>query len=330
MRQYKILIFEYIIGGGFNQAELPESLAKEGLLMLQALVDNFARLDSMTVTLLLDQRMIGRIMIPKSFVIHVISEQHDCLHEFSTLIAKNDAVWPIAPETGGILQALCLEVEQSGKILLNTSADAVSLAGDKWLAYELFKQNSIPTIKTYKLNKFSFSLGEWLIKPRDGVGCEHSFVVDNPQGFMEIIATLNQELFIIQPHIQGKKTSMCCLFNQGLGWLLCVNEQHFTFANNQYHLDKIVVNIPVNLLKYRELVDSLALALPQLWGYVGIDLIETNDQIYVLEINPRLTSSFAGIYDATGINCVASVLELTYGEPTLLRLRNQTISVTFN
>ena len=36
----KILVFEYITGGGFNKHELPDALANEGRLMLQALLDN--------------------------------------------------------------------------------------------------------------------------------------------------------------------------------------------------------------------------------------------------------------------------------------------------
>ena len=34
---------------------------------------------------------------------------------------------------------------------------------------------------------------------------------------------------------------------------------------------------------------SIAQAFSELWGYVGIDLIETTEQLFVLEINPRLT-----------------------------------------
>lgn len=38
----KILVFEYITGGGFNRQELPASLAREGRLMLLALLDGLA------------------------------------------------------------------------------------------------------------------------------------------------------------------------------------------------------------------------------------------------------------------------------------------------
>lgn len=43
-----------------------------------------------------------------------------------------DAVWPIAPETGGILERICRRVESAGKTLLASSGDGVSLAASKF------------------------------------------------------------------------------------------------------------------------------------------------------------------------------------------------------
>ena len=82
--------------------------------------------------------------------------------------------------------------------------------------------------------------------------------------------------YIIQPHLQGAKTSLSCLFKQGRGWLVCANLQRFEFINQQYHLADIVVNHHPDLGLYQQLIDKIAQALPELWGYVGIDLIEND------------------------------------------------------
>jgi predicted ATP-grasp superfamily ATP-dependent carboligase len=112
-----------------------------------------------------------------------------------------------------------------------------------------------------------------------------------------------------------------------VAWLLTVNLQHFELIAGQYRLQAITVNYTDNLARYESLVAELARAFPELWGYVGIDLIETPKQILVLEINPRLTSSFIGINAATGINVCTSVLQLLSGTPHLQRTRNQAIKV---
>jgi predicted ATP-grasp superfamily ATP-dependent carboligase len=177
------------------------------------------------------------------------------------------------------------------------------------------------------LSEFVFSPGEWLIKPVDGVGCEGSYLFSDKKDFETKTAPLDKNQYIVQPHIQGQKTSLSCLFKQGRGWLICANLQHFVIINHQYQLTGITVNFTSDTAKYQALVNDMANALPDLWGYVGIDLIETENQILVLEINPRLTTSFAGIKASCGINCASSVIELLAGEPQLKRGCNQPITI---
>ena len=89
----------------------------------------------------------------------------------------------------------------------------------------------------------------------------------------------------------------------------------------------IIVNCVPDLSVYEGLVVSVAQAFPELWGYVGIDLIETPEKVFVLEINPRLTTSFAGIFDALGINVAENVLQLVKGKPTIKSMCSQTINI---
>ncbi len=78
---------------------------------------------------------------------------------------------------------------------------------------------------------------------------------------------------------------------------------------------------------YQQLVGQIAHAFPELWGYVGIDLIETAEQMLVLEINPRLTTSFVGIHSALGINLAEAVLQLVNGKPVLDSSKNLSITI---
>jgi len=59
---------------------------------------------------------------------------------------------------------------------------------------------------------------------------------------------------------------------------------------------------------FEQLANQVAAAFPDLAGYVGIDvIIDINedlgcDEIILVEINPRLTTSYAGLCEATGAN----------------------------
>ncbi len=340
----KILVFEYITGGGFNKQALPDSLAVEGRLMLDALLNNLLRLKQLEIWLMLDQRLSDSV--GKSGINTVIIKpEHDVDEEFARCVWESDLVWPIAPEFDGILLKLCRTVETLGKLLLNSPASAVAIAGNKYKTYQLLDRHHIAAVPTRMLASFDYtqeSLAErtclepfgyaqeslvegWMVKPIDGAGCADSYVISNRQDF-EQMATRTGE-YIIQPHLLGAKTSLSCLFGQGRGWLVCANLQRFELINRQYRLTDIVVNHQPDPGRYRSVIDQIAHALPELWGYVGIDLIETAEQCWVLEINPRLTTSFTGIFDALGINIAEAVLQLLDGEPELNPTCNQAVII---
>ena len=329
MKKLKILVFEYITGGGLNKSDLPESLAREGLLMLQSLIGDISKVAAVEPLIMLDSRLVERLSFSPS-PIHVINPEDDSRREFTRLLSLCDAVWPIAPESDAVLQTLCEQASQAGKLLLTSIASVVAVTGNKWLTYKLFRQHRIATVHTHRLVDFSFTQGDWIIKPVDGVGCVDSYVIDDQQGFDSLTANIDGEKYIIQPHIQGDTTSLSCLFKQGRGWLVCANRQQFDIINKQYRLTGITVNFTSNTAKYDKLVNDIAIAIPDLWGYVGIDLIETQNEILVLEINPRLTTSYAGIYAALGINCAEAIFDLLVGDPQLQPTRNQPVNIKIN
>lgn len=331
----KILVFEYITGGGFNKQKLPDSLASEGRLMLQALLDNLSGISGIELVVMLDSRVTGSISTTGINAV-IINPEQNSHEEFARLAQHCDAVWPIAPEFENILQTLCQTVELLGKILLTSPARAVAITGNKFNTYQHLKQHHIATVPTRKLKyRCGFMRtrrisshpphSEWMVKPVDGAGCADSYLISDPKDFEPMSARNGQ--YVIQPHIQGKKTSLSCLFKQGSAWLLCANLQQFNIVNRQYQLAEIIVNHHTDPSVYQNVLDNIAEAFPELWGYAGIDLIETPEQLLVLEINPRLTTSFVGIYAALGINVAETVLQLLEGKPKLTPRYDRQITV---
>jgi len=311
----KILVFEYITGGGFNKRSLPEALAEEGRLMLSGLLDCFLQIQDIELMIMLDWRFSSLVNTTGLDTFYVTPE-YDTLDEFVRLASQCDAVWPLAPEFDSILQDLCQQVESLNKILLTSPANAVLMTGNKYETFQQLTHYKIATIDTRIFERNCYLPGEWMLKPIDGAGCNDSYLLRGRQDFASLSKQKSEkQRYIIQPHVQGEKTSLSCLFLQGRGWLQCVNLQKFELIANQYHLVEIVVNYSSDLTRYHGLVTDIAKAFPNLWGYAGIDLIETSEAIKVLEINPRLTTSFVGIQDALGINTCQCVLDLLKGNP---------------
>ncbi len=313
----KILVFEYIVGGGFAGQVLPSSLASEGGLMLQALIDDLKSVPELSLLVPLDRRCASLILPLNAEVVH-IAEDQDVIDLLPELIARCDAVWPVAPETGGILSSIAEMVVAQRKTLLLSSPYAVALCGDKLATYQALSANKIPAVETLAITGPSDSFVRSVIKPIDGVGCLGGIIVENQKAFQQAVGDLEfPERHVIQPYCEGLAISLSCLFKQGKAWLICCNQQQISVADNRFELRGCLVNVANPLRDYYQvLVEQVAEAMPDLWGYIGIDIIETPDKgSLVLEINPRLTTSYVGIRQATGINVAEQVLRLLQSEP---------------
>jgi predicted ATP-grasp superfamily ATP-dependent carboligase len=113
----------------------------------------------------------------------------------------------------------------------------------------------------------------------------------------------------------------------GQGILLCINEQWIKQAGGAFSLERITVNVTQRAADFTQLVSQLAKVVPGLWGYVGIDLIVGEVGFKVLEVNPRLTTSYAGIRAALGGNLGASIVAMLTGEMNYIAQYDQSVTV---
>lgn len=328
----KILVVEYVTGGGFIDETLPAALLHEGQGMLTALLDDLLDIDSVAVCITRDYRLSAEAMSAKSARLSVfrIEPQLKLQAILPQLIQQCDAVWPIAPETANALTEICQLVETAGKTLLSSAAEAVAMSGDKLKTYACLKRHKIPVIPTRLFSaKHNFSPQWRVIKPLDGVGCEDVCLLDNEADLQRLITAIDtQQQYILQPFINGRAMSLSCLFKQGMAWLISCNEQSIDIIDGKFILRACIVNaMPDQDGRYQLLIERMASAIPQLWGYVGIDLIETAHGPQIVEINPRLTTSYVGLRKALGINIAEQVLRIMNAQPILMPTIDMPVTV---
>ncbi|PKM12901.1 MAG: ATP-dependent carboxylate-amine ligase [Gammaproteobacteria bacterium HGW-Gammaproteobacteria-3] len=326
----KILIFEYVTGGGLAQEDLPDALITEALLMLKALLRDLAELDGIEPVLLLDVRLLGSIGVLDGRVSRVPVGRADAVYAvLEQAIADCDAVWPIAPEMNDSLFDLTRRLEQYGKPVLSSPSAVVELTANKLKTCRHLAACGIAAVPTESLADVVFEkTAKWVLKPIDGAGCTQTFLVDEANDSVRLLQdSTAPECYIMQPFIEGAAKSLSCLFRQGQGWLLSVNDQVVEIRHRQFKLLACKVNVSADSRRYQKLIDQVAVALPALWGYVGIDFIETAEGAVILEINPRLTTSYVGLYQALGINVAGLVLSLLTHSPVIESTLNRTIDV---
>ncbi len=308
----KILVLEYITGGGMVTESIPESLVREGAMMLNAVLTDLLQLPGIELVTFRDTGIPQAKWVngEKSLEMILIGNQEAFHRSWHDLIQSCDVVWPIAPETDGILERLCDDVESRGKILLTSPSHVVRQTASKHCTQGLLAQHGISVVPTYRLSHSRIDLSPpWVVKPDDGVGCEGSFIVDCDEDLNRCCAEMDLETFVIQPLIEGQSLSLSVLFNRGKAVLLSSNRQCVDYSANSIHLTGCDVNAIEDIDGgFARLATQVAKAFSGLWGYAGIDLIVTEKDILVLEINPRLTTSYVGLSDALGINVAELIL----------------------
>ena len=292
----KILIFEYITGGGMIGEPLPASLAKEGELMLNAIARDFLAIDDVEVCVLRDHRLQDTTQIAQEFI---VSPEFGYGETIGTFVNEIDAMLIVAPETENILFNLCVEYSKFDFILLNCDPESVALTTDKYQTYlhlQNFTINQVPTYLLSEVHKITAS--KIVAKPKDGVGCENILLLDNAKNIRDYKLSNN---YIYQPYIHGQHISLSLLCWGVECSILSVNHQCIAEENGTLVLERCIVNcLPRDL--FYEFTYQLISAISGLKGYVGVDLLIAKDKIYLVEINPRLTTTYVGIRTALGFN----------------------------
>lgn len=304
----RIFVFEFITGGGLLREPLPDSLAREGNLMVQAVVRDLSELPGVEVLVSRDPRLPD---LPGRAMALMPGGEGNPFALYARGVEAADAVWPMAPETGGVLEELSRMVLARRRRLLASHPDAIRIAGSKTATAECLAAAGIPVVPTYSDSSVIPPLpGPWVIKPDDGAGCADTHLVSGADAARRWLAARIDESFVAQPWIEGDARSLSLLCQNGEARLLCCNRQRVSIRDSRLALEGLSVNAIADDGAYAALAGRIAAALPGLWGYVGVDLVETAQGPRVLEINPRLTTSYCGLRDALGMNPAALVLGL--------------------
>lgn len=303
----KIFAYEFITGGGLARQPLPVSLAREGDLMARALARDLGDVPGVEVWMSRDTRLAPlpgvRTLRP--------GREEEPLAAYRRMIRGCDAAWPVAPETGGMLEALSRATLEGGKALLGSRPAAVAVAASKRATTQALAARGIAAVPAFRDGEALPDItGPWVVKPDDGAGSTDTYLWPDRAGATEWLAARGAG-FIAQPWIEGDALSLSALFADGAARLLSVNRQHLSLSDWRVALEALTVNaMPDTDGRFARVATGVAQSLPGLWGYAGIDLLDTPSGPVVVEVNPRLTTSWCALREALGRNPAALVLEL--------------------
>jgi predicted ATP-grasp superfamily ATP-dependent carboligase len=299
----RVLLHEFITSGALASQVLPDSLLREGLAMRDAIAADLLAAGVRELVVTCDARVPGVAGATNVTV-------HDSDHErrvFADLCSACDATLVIAPELGGTLLDRVTTSERLGRRSLNCHSDAIALCSDKLaLARRLIAAGcaTIPTFTPAEALKGPGIPWPCIVKPRYGAGSQQISLCRTRQELLEALAGFRSEAVhdgaIVQPYIVGRALSVAGLWGADgapPGRLFPVAEQRLSTDGHCAYEGGMIPAADVDAAGIEVLVGTCVQHVPGLRGYVGFDFIVPDDspsQPLLVEINPRLTTSYVG------------------------------------
>ena len=295
-----ILVHECVSGGGFGGRPVAPSLAREGTAMRDALVTDLAALGHRIVTTA-DLRFPLRGM-PRGVEVVALPPGNGAL--LDGLLASAEAAWLVAPESGGVLEALAARAEAHGVALLGPDAAAIRRASDKGALPARLARRGIAHPETHvvesdrQARRAAAAVGfPLVVKPSRGAGSVGVTLVRGPAALAPALASARRaapgDPLLVQRHVEGVPASVSLVAAGGRAVALAVHAQVLG-RGFSYRGGLTPLRHPLALLGARAAERACA-DVRGLRGYVGVDLVLTGDEAVVIEMNPRLTTSYLGL-----------------------------------
>ncbi len=294
--------------------------------MVRAVAEDFINA-GVEITLLRDSRFRDH-----EFPCCTVQEVTDAKQEqywISKLAANTDWTLVIAPEFSGLLWDRVRRVEAAGGRLLSPQSDFVALAADKWTLNQQLSAVGVPVPLAVLLDDhlprsrlFPYPA---VAKPRYGAGSMGVQRVDSATQPIDRDAITDGG--ILEALYPGVAASIAIIGGLHSNYVLAPTEQRLSDDGRfRYRGGRL----PLPLLLARRAVRLAHLVMPHLprWtGYVGFDLVLGNAQAedVIIELNPRLTTSYLGLRRLAKCNLAAVMLAAATGRAIDIEYQSQVV-----
>ncbi|MFM7072100.1 MAG: ATP-grasp domain-containing protein [Planctomycetota bacterium] len=325
-RPMKVVCFEYVTGGGaYENPALFDpggSFLREGAAMLLAVLADLRRVPGVSLRVLRDRRL-ANLKLPIGESVDVASAV-----EFVTQVAREarlaDRVFLIAPECGGVLGKCIDAIEAAGGTPLTPSGELVRIASDKNETARCLNAAGVPV-------PFGICLGPGealprdftypaVLKPADGAGSADVRLI--PAWRSSLATPFSDGQWRLERFMPGRAASVSVLAIDGSlscfppCWQHLSDDGRFEYRGGATPIPRWAS------VRAEALARAAVAALPPSSGIFGFDVvlaesptgqpssatttetIDGNDNSttgrffpgdVVIEVNPRLTTSYLGI-----------------------------------
>lgn len=265
---------------------------------------------------------------------------------FDAALRRCDAALILAPEEDGVLERLVRIAARRGRLLIGPGPGAVRLAADKRAAARCLAATGIAVPAGFVVRRREAAARlrrlepPIVVKPRDGCGCRGVSIVRDASEVASALRRIDRlgrrRDLLVEERVEGEPASVSVLVSRSRDGApgprtLCLP------LNRQFLRGRLALGYAGGETPWghpaageaRRLAEraaaAIAAAAPDLAGYVGVDLVLARDGPRVIEINPRLTSSYLGLRRVVRANLAGLMLDAALGRllPRRFRVRGR-------
>jgi tyramine---L-glutamate ligase len=308
----RVFLFEFLSGGGVidDDPSAGTALLPQGIAMRDAITADL--LDSGDCDLTV-ATFDGASAPPQGALAVAAQRGEDSLAFVVRLARRHDAVWVVAPESGGVLAAFERGLRRAAR-WIGCDAAAIALASSKAATVERLHAQGVRTPLAAALA--GAGRARWVVKPDDGAGAIDTRVhatLDAAQ--RDAAQRRGKAPPWVEPWVEGAALSLSLLCRLAGAELLSVNRQRIgvdaggTVSYQGVEID-VLARGDARWPALAALARRVAEALPGLRGFVGVDVV-WHDALgpVAIEVNPRATCAYVGLSQRLQRNLAAEVLQ---------------------
>ena len=314
-----VLLFEYVAGGGWwevSNAAPTGGLLAEGAAMLAAAAKDFSHVPGVHLTALHDVRVRRRLPASVTAIdVDSAAALQDC---FQRAAEAADCALVIAPETDGALERFAQLACRCGAELIGPPPHCIRVAADKNLTASALSEAGVATPRgvTWSagrcwpaIDDVPFESAYPLVwKPVDGCGSQDVRLVRSPADAQPATAGRLEEF------VPGMPASCLVLCGPDLLQPLPPCRQELS-QDGRFQLQGLTLIEDARLAqRAQDLAAAAVAALPGARGLVGVDFVLSDERDVVIEVNPRLTTSYLLVRNAVEGNLAAAMLDSARGK----------------
>lgn len=306
----RVLVFEFMTGGGVADQhpidDESETFLAQGHSMLTAVCEDLLSLGHEVVTLVDITR---NISLPKGVTrIGIESESEVDPSLFGAAMASDDVLL-IAPESDGCLERLAALLSSIADRFISPNLNFIRLTGNKWDCYNWLLSRKVPCPESVLMTSESDAASlpndflPCVVKPVFGAGSEGLRLIESAN---ELKAFDSPAL--LQRFVAGTPVSVSVIVqSKEQVYFLEPGRQVFDSEPFGKHVRTDFPLTPGLRQRALQLAKGVVDACPSCLGYFGIDMVlaDCSEGDVVIEINPRLTTSYVFLREWSGENLAA-------------------------